>query len=169
VRILDENGGPLPAGEVGEIYFRRAGGPESTFLYIGADVRCRGEWASFGDMGWLDAEGYLYIADRRTDMIVSGGVNIFPAEVEAQIDTLPGVADSIVAAAPHADLGAVPHAFVLLQPNAPHWSEASLLEALRERLAPHKMPRGVTFVNESLRDDSGKIRRAAWRDRLQSS
>lgn len=165
VHILDPDGAPLPPGDVGEIYFKRPGGPESTFAYIGAEVRRRGDWASFGDMGWLDADGYLYIADRRTDMIVCGGVNIFPAEVEAQIDALDGVLDSIVAAAPHPDLGAVPHAFVLLQPNA-RWSESGLLEALRERLAPHKLPRGVSFVTEPLRDDSGKIRRAAWRERL---
>ncbi|NWG52186.1 MAG: AMP-binding protein [Hydrogenophilaceae bacterium] len=166
LQILDEQGAPLPAGAVGEIFFRRAGGPESTFLYIGAEARRRGDWASFGDMGWIDSEGYLYIADRRTDMIVSGGINIFPAEIEAQIATLPGVVDSVVAGAPHADLGAVPHAFVQLQTDSPRWSEASLLTALRERLAPHKLPRAITFVDQPLRDDSGKVRRAEWRDRL---
>ncbi|MGD9980117.1 MAG: AMP-binding protein [Hyphomonadaceae bacterium] len=166
VRIVDENGAPLPTGEIGEIYFRRAGGPESTFRYIGADARRRGEWASFGDMGWLDADGYLYIADRRTDMIVTGGVNVFPAEIEAQIDALAGVLDSVVAAAPHEDLGVVPHAIILLQSDAPKWTEASLLEALRERVASHKMPRAVTFVDEPLRDESGKVRRAAWHERL---
>jgi bile acid-coenzyme A ligase len=87
--------------------------------------------------------------------------------VEAQIDALPGVADCIVAAAAHVDLGAVPHAFVLLQPAA-RWTESALLEALRERLAPHKMPRAVTFVTEPVREESGKIRRAAWRDRLRA-
>lgn len=166
IQILDEAGNALSPGEVGEIYFKRPGGPESTFLYIGADVRRRGEWASFGDMGWLDQDGYLYIADRRTDMIVTGGVNVFPAEVEAQIDALPGVHDSIVAAAPHADLGSVPHAIVQLESMGKRWTEAALLDALRERLAPHKLPRGVTFVEEPLRDDSGKIRRALWRERL---
>ncbi|MBL8543351.1 MAG: AMP-binding protein [Hyphomonadaceae bacterium] len=165
LQIFDEHGAPLPSGEVGEIYFRR---PELTFEYIGADARRRGEWRSFGDMGWLDKEGYLYIADRRTDMIVTGGVNVFPAEVEAQIDALPGIHDSIVAAAPHADLGAVPYAVVQQHPDG-RWTEATLLEALRERLAPHKMPRGVRFVDEPLRDESGKIRRAAWRERLAQS
>lgn len=166
IQILNEHGNAAPTGEVGEIYFRRPAGPESTFLYIGADARRRGEWASFGDMGWLDADGYLYIADRRTDMIVIGGVNVFPAEVEAQIDALPGVFDSIVVAAPHADLGATPHAIVQLEPGAKHWTEQTLLEALSDVLAPHKRPSGVTFVDEMLRDDSGKIRRALWRDRV---
>ena len=165
-RILDEDGEILPPGEIGEIYFRREGGPASTFRYIGADVRRRGEWATFGDMGWLDADGYLFIADRRTDMIVSGGVNIFPAEIEAQLDTLDGVLDNIVAAAPHPDLGAVPHAVVQLKSGARTWSADELLDALRERLAPHKMPHAVTFVSETLRDESGKIRRAAWRDKF---
>ncbi|QGZ96217.1 AMP-binding protein [Terricaulis silvestris] len=164
-RVLDEHGSELPPDAVGEIYFRRAGGPESTFRYIGADVRQRGDWASFGDLGWLDQDGYLFIADRRTDMIVSGGVNLYPAEIEAQIDAIPGIADSVVVGAPHADLGAVPHAFVQVR-EASKWSEMRLLNALRERLAPYKLPRGATFIEESIRDDSGKIRRVAWRDRL---
>jgi bile acid-coenzyme A ligase len=112
----------------------------------------------------MDEDGYLYIADRRTDMIVSGGVNLYPAEIEAQIDALPGVIESVVVGAPHADLGAIPHAFV--HTNASTWTEAKLIETLRERLAPYKLPRGVTFVNESIRDEAGKIRRIAWRERL---
>ncbi|MGE0742379.1 MAG: AMP-binding protein [Hyphomonadaceae bacterium] len=165
-QILDESGDAQPPGVVGEIYFRREGGPASTFRYIGADVRQRGEWASFGDLGWLDEDGYLYIADRRTDMIVSGGVNLYPAEIEAQIDALAGVVDSVVVAAPHADMVHAPHAFVQLRPDSQAWTEGQLLEALREKLAPYKLPRGVTFVRESIRDESGKMRRSAWRDRL---
>jgi bile acid-coenzyme A ligase len=164
-RILDENGADLPAGEIGEIHFRRAGGPSSTFRYIGADVRRRGDWASFGDLGWLDAEGYLYISDRRTDMIVSGGANLYPAEIEAQIDALPGVAESVVVGAPHHDLGQVTAAFVRLQAGSRAWTEGEMIEALRERLAPHKLPRRVTFVAEPIRNDAGKVRRSAWRDR----
>jgi bile acid-coenzyme A ligase len=164
-RVLDENGEDLAPGAIGEIYFRRAGGPQSTFRYIGADVRQRGEWASFGDLGWLDQDGYLFIADRRTDMIVSGGVNLYPAEIEAQIDALPDVLDSVVVSAPHADLGAVPHAFVQVR-TASDWSERRLIDALRARLAPYKLPRGVTFLEDSIRDESGKMRRSAWRDRL---
>jgi bile acid-coenzyme A ligase len=163
--VLDEDGAELPSGGVGEIYFRRAGGPDSTFRYIGADARRRGEWASFGDLGWRDQDGYLFIADRRTDMIVSGGVNLYPAEIEAQIDALPGVLDSVVVGAPHADLGAAPHAFVQAHAAA-QWTQARLIDALRAHLAPYKLPRGVTFVDEPIRDEAGKIRRIAWRERL---
>jgi bile acid-coenzyme A ligase len=166
VRIIDEAGADLPPGAVGEIYFRRAGGPASTFLYIGADVRQHGDWASFGDLGWLDADGYLFIADRRTDMVVSGGVNLYPAEIEAQIDALPGVLDSVVVGASHADMGQAVHAFVQMRVDASPLTETQLIEALRERLAPHKLPRSVTFVSGPIRDESGKMRRSAWRDQL---
>lgn len=165
-RVLDENGADVPPGIIGEIYFRREGGPASTFRYIGADVRQRGDWASFGDLGWADANGYLFIADRRTDMIVSGGVNIYPAEVEAQIDALPGIVDSVVVGAPHHDMGQVLHAFVQVKPGDACWTQEALLEALRERLAAYKLPRGVSFIDEPIRDESGKMRRSAWRDRL---
>jgi len=97
VRILDESGDPLPAGEVGEIFMRRAAsGP--TYAYLGAPpARTAGEgFATVGDHGWLDGAGYLYLADRREDLVVTGGANVYPAEVEgallehrARFDSLP--------------------------------------------------------------------------------
>ena len=165
VTVFNEAGQTAQAGEVGEIYFRNAAGVHSTFSYIGDKVRERGEWASFGDLGWMDEDGYLFLADRRTDLINCDGVNIYPAEIEGQIDALEGVIDSVVVGAPHDDYGQAPHAFVQLRPDAPAWSEKSLLAAMQDRLSPDKLPRAVTFVQEPIRNEAGKVRRSIWRER----
>jgi bile acid-coenzyme A ligase len=88
--VLDEIGRQCPPGEIGGIYFLPDRGRGSTYRYVGATAHAQGEWETLGDLGRLDEDGYLYIADRRTDMIVSGGANIYPAEVEGAI----GVEDS---------------------------------------------------------------------------
>ncbi len=87
------------------------------------------------------------------------------AEIEGQIDALEGVVDSVVVGAPHDDLGQAPHAFVQLRPGAPDWNEKTLLEAMQDRLAAYKLPRVVTFVQEPIRNDAGKVRRSLWRER----
>ncbi len=163
-RILNEAGDEVPRGAIGEMFFKREGGASSTFSYVGADVRQRGDWASFGDMGWMDEDGYLYIADRRTDMIVSGGVNIYPAEIEAQIDALPGVVSSVVVGAPHTDLGEVPCAVVHRTDDANDINERVLIESISNKLAAVKLPKHVIFVSETIRSDAGKIRRMEWRE-----
>jgi bile acid-coenzyme A ligase len=116
----------------------------------------------------MDADGYLYLSDRRTDMILSGGANIYPAEVEAAIDAFPGVRSSAVIGLPHEDLGNAVHAIV----DAPAGgvNEERLLAHLAERLVRYKIPRSFEFVAEPLRDDAGKVRRTALRaERLQQS
>jgi bile acid-coenzyme A ligase len=168
VGIFGEDGEKVPTGQVGEIFFHKLEGPPPPVLYIGAEPRRLGDWMSYGDMGWLDEEGYLYLADRRTDMIVCDGLNIYPAEIEGQINELDGVVESVVVGAPHDDLGQCPHAFVELKPNASGWTERSLIEAIRDRLATYKLPRGVTFVKEPIRNEAGKVRRSLWRDRAAS-
>jgi bile acid-coenzyme A ligase len=163
--IVGEDGQALPAGEVGEIYFRRAGGPDSTFRYVGADARRRGDWASFGDLGRLDADGYLYIADRRTDMIVCGGANLYPAEIEAAIDSCPGVLGSVVVGLPDDDLGQTAHAIVQVDPSLMgQITQADILTGLAGQLTITKHPRSVEFTTRPIRDDAGKIRRSAWRE-----
>lgn len=163
VRILDEAGNEVAPGEVGEIYFRPAGGLGSTYHYLGAQPRARGEWETFGDLGRLDAEGYLYLADRRTDLIISGGANIYPAEVEAAIDAFPGVLASVAIGLPDADLGQRVHAIIEVRRD-----ETLDLDALRDflaqRLVTYKLPRSWETTLERLRDDSGKVRRNALRD-----
>lgn len=163
--IFGETGEILPAGSVGEIYFRMPGKP-ATFAYIGAAPRRHGDWTSFGDYGWINEDGYLFIADRRTDMIVSGGVNFYPAEIEAAIDAFPGVISNAVVGSPDADLGQALHGFVqVAPPGPPPGFEAALREFVSSRLAKPKHPRSYDLVTEPVRDEAGKVRRSAWRDR----
>jgi bile acid-coenzyme A ligase len=161
IRILDEAGGPCAEGEVGEIWFPPGGVP---FKYLGAEIRERDDgWRSLGDMGWLDADGYLYLADRRTDMIVSGGANIFPAEIEAALDAHPAIASSAVVGLPHEEFGRVPHAIVELRPRAA-LDPADVEAFLAQRLARYKLPYSIEVADQPLRDDAGKVRRIAWRE-----
>ena len=104
LRVIGDDGKDCEPGEVGSIYFLPDSGRGSTYSYVGATTQSIGDWETFGDLGSLDEEGYLYIADRRTDMIVSGGANIFPAEVEAAIDSYPAVISSLVIGLPDEDL-----------------------------------------------------------------
>jgi bile acid-coenzyme A ligase len=170
VRVLDEDGRDVPVGEVGEIHFMPATGPGSTYRYIGAEARGHDGWETIGDLGYLDADGYLYLVDRRTDMIVSGGANVYPAEVEAAIDRHPGVRSSAVIGLPDDDLGRRVHAVVDLpaldrtDPVAVEQATAALLADLRTQIAGYKVPRTVEFVGEPVRDDAGKVRRSALRD-----
>ena len=163
-KILDEAGNELPPGEIGEVFMLPQSGAGSTYHYVGAKARVHGEYESLGDMGWLDADGYLYLADRRTDLILRGGANIYPAEVEAAIDEHPDVSSSVVIGLPHADLGAEVHAIVQLKPrSAGAADEAALKAFLKTRLAAYKIPASFEFVAGSLRDEAGKVRRAALR------
>jgi bile acid-coenzyme A ligase len=108
----------------------------------------------------MDADGYLYLGDRDTDMVVVGGSNVYPAEVEAALLEHPDVTDACVVGLPHEDLGAVPHAIV--QAGADLDVDA-LIGFLRERLSAYKLPRSVEVVDHPLRDDAGKVRRTALR------
>jgi bile acid-coenzyme A ligase len=164
IRILDEHGRDVAPGEVGEIFFLPTNGKGSTYHYLGAEPRTNGEWESFGDLGRVDDDGYLYLADRRTDLILSGGANVYPAEVEAAIDAHPSVLASVVVGFPDADLGQRIHAIVEVREGAPPLEFAGMREFLSTRLAAYKLPRSLETTRERLRDDSGKVRRAAWRD-----
>ena len=119
IRILDDAGEPVAPGEVGEIYFLPPGGRGSTYHYLGAEPRAQGEWETFGDLGRIDADGYLYLVDRRTDLIISGGANIYPAEIEAAIDAHPAVLASVVIGLPDEDLGQRAHAIIEVRADAP--------------------------------------------------
>lgn len=160
--IVDDAGNELPPNEIGEVFMRPLTGPGSTYRYIGAQAKTiEGGFESIGDMGYFDEDGYLYLADRQTDMILSGGANIYPAEVEAVIDSCPGVRSSAVIGLPHEDLGNFVHAIV----DAPEGvSEQTLLDHLAERLVRYKIPRTIEFSEEPLRDDAGKLRRKALRE-----
>jgi bile acid-coenzyme A ligase len=160
MRILDDAGQERPTGEVGEVYFRPRGGAGSTYRYLGSDAKRIGEWETPGDLGSVDAEGYLYLSDRRNDLIISGGANIYPAEVEAALEAHPAVRGSAVIGLPDEEWGARVHAIVQA---AEDLDEAALLAFVGERLARYKLPRAIEFTNEPLRDEAGKVRRAALR------
>jgi bile acid-coenzyme A ligase len=148
--------------EVGELWLRPEPG-RTTYRYLGARARARpGGWESLGDMGRFDAEGYLYLADRAGDMIVVGGQNVYPAEIEAAILSHPAVISAVVVPAPDDDLGAVPHAVVQVDP-AGDVTDAELDAHVAGRLSPAKRPRAWRRSAEALRDDAGKVRRSAFR------
>ena len=162
--ILDEDSKPLPPGQIGEIYFRKVMGPGTAYAYIGSDTRIRGDLDSFGDMGWVDGDGFLYIADRRTDMVTIGGANVFPAEVEAALEQLPGVLCAAVIGLPDGDMGNRLHAIIELAADTPTPADGMTFVAdALARLSPLKRPRSVEFTCERIRDDSGKVRRSRLR------
>lgn len=162
LRILDAEGRDMAPGQVGEIFMRpHAQGP--TYRYLGsppAKATSDG-FVTVGDLGWVDDEGYLHLADRRVDLIISGGANIYPAEVEAALMQHPMVADVAVIGLPDEDIGKRVHA--IIQPSDPHHPPASeiLHEHCRARLSPYKVPASYELVAILPRDDSGKIRRSA--------
>jgi bile acid-coenzyme A ligase len=163
MKVVDpETGADLPPGEMGEVYMRWKPGGRATYRYVGADARTLpGGWESLGDMGYLDADGYLFLGDRRSDMILSGGANIYPAEVESVLMEHPRVVSCAVIGLPDDDLGSIVHAVV--QASAP--IDADDLRAfLGERLVRYKVPRSFEFVDWQVRDDAGKVRRTALRD-----
>lgn len=159
--VLDAHGKELPPGEVGEIWMRRGPEAQASYRYVGATPKSRaGGWESLGDMGWKDADGYVYLGDRDTDMILVGGANVYPAEVEAALDEHQRVASSCVIGLPDEEYGNRVHAIV--QTAGPVES-AELEKFLRERLMRYKVPRTYEFVTEPLRGDDGKVRRSALR------
>ena len=163
-KIVRVDGTDADPGEVGEV-FMRTSDDESlhTYRYVGAKARrIVGGWESLGDMGAIDADGYLYLSDRQTDMILSGGANIYPAEVEAALDEHPRVRSSAVIGLPDDDLGNVVHAIVHTDDGTPIDID-ELRTHMGERLVRYKVPRTFEFTNEPLRDDAGKLRRAALR------
>ena len=164
-RILDENGEECAPGVVGEVYLMPQDGPGTSYHYVGAEPRVTGNgWDSLGDMGWMDEDGYLYLADRRTDLIISGGANIYPAEVEASLAEHAGVDTAVVIGLPDEDLGQVVHAIIQKDPEwRGNLDEVVLAEFLEPRLVRYKTPRTYEFVDFSLRDDAGKVRRSQLR------
>jgi bile acid-coenzyme A ligase len=158
IRILDpETGEDLPTGEIGEIYMMPTGGQGSTYRYVGADSRTtRDGWESLGDMGRVDEGGFLYLADRRSDMILSGGRNIYPAQVEAALDEHPAVASCAVIGLPDEDMGQTVHAIV--QTTSPVGDD-ELRAHMKERIVHYAIPRSFERVDQPLRDDAGKVRR----------
>ena len=161
VTIRDADGTELPAGQQGEVWLHSLR-DTPTYRYVGADARTLpGGWESLGDMGWLDADGYLYLGDRLQDMILSGGANIYPAEVEAALQEHPAVRSVAVVGLPDADLGNIVHAIIEADPASV--PEAELLAFAAARVARYKVPRSVEYTDQPLRDEAGKVHRGGLR------
>ncbi len=159
LRILDEHQQELPPGEVGEIYMWTETGP--TFDYVGAPPlkSTPDGYYSVGDLGSVDEDGYLFIADRRTDMIVTGGANVFPAEVEAALGEHPEVADVVVVGVPDEEWGRRVHAIVQPRDVARPPAISDLNAHVRERLVNYKAPKTYEYLADFPRNEAGKIRR----------
>jgi len=165
VKILDEDGAELPPGEVGYIYVSALSG--FRFEYHNAADKTaatwRGDFYTVGDLGSVDEDGFLFIADRRVDLVISGGVNIYPAELEGVLAEHPEVVDSAVFGLPDEKMGQRVHALVEVRPGT-RVSEDELLAFLGERLAKFKLPRTVELVGELPREPSGKVLKRQLRE-----
>ncbi|HEY5664415.1 MAG TPA: AMP-binding protein [Ilumatobacter sp.] len=163
MKVVGDDGEDLPPGEIGEIYMLADGGRGSTYRYIGAEPRqlADTEWESLGDLGWMDADGFVYLADRRKDLILRGGANVYPAEVEGALEEHPAVRSCAVIGVPDDDLGQRVHAVV----DAPGGVTVEELRAhMAERLVSYKCPDDYGFVDAPVRDDAGKVRRSLLAD-----
>lgn len=168
IHILDEEGQELPVGQIGQIYFSGSGDftyhndPEKTATALNS----RG-WSSYGDMGHIDGEGYLYLSDRRADLILSGGVNVYPAEIENVLATHEAVDDVVVVGVPDAEFGELVKAVVHLKPGqvpSPELAQA-LVAHCRKHLSRFKAPKTIDFVLVVPRSENGKLLRRvakAW-------
>ncbi|MGH7893092.1 MAG: AMP-binding protein [Candidatus Binatia bacterium] len=167
VRILDDEGHECPPGTVGTIYLSSRGG--ARFRYHNAEEKTasvfRGDFFTVGDMGHLDDDGYLFISDRKHDMVISGGVNIYPLEIENVLAAHPDVVDVAVVGVPDARWGETLVAVV--QPRQASALTGAALQAWsRERMADYKVPRRVELVAELPRDPNGKVLKRFLRERL---
>ncbi|SOE87829.1 long-chain acyl-CoA synthetase [Burkholderia sp. YR290] len=165
LRILDAQGNAVPPGSTGLIYVRQRAYPD--FTYRRNDEARRGiereGLVTLGDMGHVDNEGYLYVSDRATDMVVSGGVNIYPVEVEHQLVAYPGIADCAVFGIPDPEFGEKLIAVLQLEPRRDIDTNA-LIDWLRDRIAGFKIPRVFEIVTALPRDENGKIAKRRLRE-----
>lgn len=164
VRILDEDGAPVATGEVGLIYVRQPAYPDFSYRHNDVARRAieRDGLISLGDMGYLDADGYLFVCDRASDMVISGGVNIYPAEIEHRLLAFPGVADCAVFGVPDAEYGERLHAVVEPAVGVALQADA-LRDWLKAGLSSFKVPRSIEMAALP-RDDNGKIAKRRLRD-----
>jgi malonyl-CoA/methylmalonyl-CoA synthetase len=165
VRVVKSDGTPCAAGEVGDIqvkgpnvfkgYWRM---PEKTAEEFAADG-----YFKTGDVGRFDENGYLSIVGRSKDLIISGGYNVYPKEIESVIDEIDGVSESAVVGVPHPDFGEAVTAVVVSKPNA-SLSESDVIGFLKSRIANFKVPKRVFFVPELPRNTMGKVQKNVLRD-----
>jgi fatty-acyl-CoA synthase len=170
IHVCDETGNELPTGTVGSIFFEQK---QTAFTYHGPPElsassrhQAHDTWTTLGDVGWVDEEGYLYLSDRASFMIISGGVNIYPQETEDCLVVHPDVEDAAVIGVPNADLGEEVKAIVQLRPGIePSGATAGeLIEWCKARIAHFKCPRSVDFVEALPRLPTGKLYKRQLKD-----
>jgi acyl-CoA synthetase (AMP-forming)/AMP-acid ligase II len=171
VRMLDPEGREVPDGEVGELFSCT---PYAFDGYLNDPVKTaealRGDYCSVGDMARRDEHGYIHLVDRKSNMIISGGENIYPSEIEGVLGRYPGVQDVAVVGLPHEKWGESVHAVVILREGSVA-SEAEILDWCRDKMAGYKRPRSVSFMPESEipRTATGKIQHRLLREKLIAS
>ena len=168
VEILDEAGARLPAGVPGEIFMILGFMPDFTYHGRPEDRRAAGRdgMITGGDIGWLDEDGYLFVCDRKKDMVISGGVNIYPAEIEAAMIAMDGVEDCAVIGLPDPEYGEALHALVVARERI---AEGAIREFLAGRLARFKIPHSYEFRAGLPRDDVGKLLKRRLRDEVMAA
>jgi long-chain acyl-CoA synthetase len=167
VKVLDDDGAEVPAGEVGTVYMQMAG---SSFTYHNDEKKTlqsrAGDLFTVGDVGYLDDDGYLFLQDRKSNMIISGGVNVYPAEIENELIMHPKIADIAVFGVPDEDWGEQIKAVV--QPaDGVAGDDAltgELLDYAKARLAKFKLPKSIDYIDEMPRDPNGKLYKRKLRD-----
>jgi long-chain acyl-CoA synthetase len=169
VKVLDESGERAATGDEGTVYFAPAKG--RMFRYSGDDEKTEGAHVgdafTVGDIGRLDSEGFLYLCGRAAEVVVSAGVNVYPAEVDQALSDVPGIADLAAVGAPDDERGEVVAVFISLVPGADEAAVRAAIEAVSiDRLAPYKRPRSVSVIEEIPRDQTGKLLRRVLRDQL---
>jgi fatty-acyl-CoA synthase len=166
VRLLDESGHEVPPGEVGELYVR------NSMLVSGyhrdraaTDKAMRDGFFSVGDMARVDGNGYYYLADRKHDMVISGGVNIYPLEIEQRLHSHPGVLEAAVVGVPDAEWGEALKAFIVRRPDAEEVGPDELRAYCKMTLANFKCPKSFEFVEALPRNPTGKVLKRELRAR----
>jgi len=168
IHILDDDGEELPQGETGGVYFE--GG--ASFEYLHDDEKTKASqskhgWTTLGDIGYLDEDGYLYLTDRKSFTIISGGVNIYPQETENVLISHPAVIDVAVFGVPNEEFGEEVKAVIQLMDfsNAGAMLEAELIEYARAHISHIKCPRSIDFIEELPRHPTGKLYKRLLRDK----
>jgi long-chain acyl-CoA synthetase len=178
VKVADDEGDPVPPGQIGQVFLRAQAA--TRFDYYGDAEKTagafRGDYFTLGDMGYMDDEGYVFLTDRTANLIISGGVNIYPAEVDAVLLQHPAVGDVATIGVPDEEWGEVVKAVVepadgvvVTEVAAAAELEAELLAFCREHLSHFKCPRTVDFVDRLPREDTGKIYKRLLRDQYRAA
>ena len=160
IRILDSDLGHLPSGEIGDVYLRSPSYGGSNYLGDAPQMKCTADgFRTGGDIGYLDDDGFLYLVDRRVDLIVTGGANVFPAEVEAALIDHPDVADVVVVGLKDPEWGRRVHAIVEPRDPSSPPERGEIISYAKRRVAPYKVPKSVEFVDAMPRSAATKVNR----------